>query len=277
MKLLISRGNFERICAGMSPIERARLAEQVQLYPDDLAEPGFVADQERIGAAWEKAVRDLVLPAPPPLPRLEPVLSPWPEIIDEVHSWRAGDWSFRDVDHTADDGTTLSAGTIGTDIDMPPPWEELGPGCWVAPAGTPPPWVNPADRTAREFLNDWVPEQPATNPLEDLRAAQIMLKGKTQRPRRLEAGQLALAALTTLAGPKGEGWAPPGALAKLTEVPIVRGPDLPANAWRLVDVCSGDVLLEGTIGPSIDELKTIIDQFLDQVAEEYGIPRDLLG
>lgn len=73
MKLLISWGNFERLCAGLSPVEQARLADQVDLYPDDVA-PAVEADQRRIGDRYQQllggtfrvagVVSDVQLPAP---------------------------------------------------------------------------------------------------------------------------------------------------------------------------------------------------------------------
>jgi hypothetical protein len=276
MKLWISRGRFERLCAGLSPIARAELADLVQLYPDDV-EQEFVVDQDRIGSAWDKLTRDdLVLdvvPTPVLTPWLKqtPTLGPWPVIIDETHTWR-------DVGHVVDDGVTLFAEDVGAGPQLPPPWELLAENCWVAPAGTPPPWVDAFDHAASQYVNDRVSEEPG-NPLADLREAFAVFECKAPpTARRLEAGDLAVTAIAALADgdSQDKAWRLPGELGDLTGVPVVRNSSLTPNAWRLVDVHSGDVVLEGTAGPSIDRFRAVIDQLVDDMAEEYGIPRDLL-
>lgn len=277
MKLLISRGVFERLCAGQSPVVRAELAELVTLYPDDQPPPElFDVDDERIGAAFEKLIRDQVLPAPPPLPFLEPKLSPWPIVIDEAYDFneqgQPSSISVHDPE-AVDFGRATDAG-----ITLPPPWEKLGPGVWSAPAGTPPPWLGQACADSLgAIVNDWQPPAPSPDPLGDLRAAMDKMKTLPRpRPRRLEAGDLALIALTTVEGPAHQGWMPPGTVAALAQVPIVRNGTLPAHAWRLVDPDTDEVLLEGTIGATIEQLQAVVDEAVDQLAEEYGIPRNLL-
>jgi hypothetical protein len=224
MKLFISRGNFERLCAGLSPIARAELAEQVVLYPDGDV-PQFTVDQERIGAAWAKLIRDLVLSARLALPFLEPKLSPWPIIIDETYVWPVPDVIVGELASgatwSAETGTPPGAYVLEPEpgdghqtVNLPPPWDEAGPGLWIAPAGTPPPWA-----PAEEITNDWAADVDA-NPVDDIRdfrawREQAYAVREAARPRRLEAGYLALYALTMLVGPKGENWAPPGALAAM--------------------------------------------------------------
>jgi hypothetical protein len=286
MKLFISRGNFDRLCAGLSPIARAELAEQVVLYPDGDA-PQFTVDQERIGAAWAKLIRDLVLPARLALPFLEPKLSPWPTIIDETHVWPVPDVIVGELASgatwAAETGTPSGAYVLEPEpgdghqpVNLPPPWDEAGPGLWIAPAGTPPPWA-----PAEEITNDWAADVDA-NPVDDIRGfrawrEQAYAVREAARPRRLEAGYLALYALTMLVGPKGENWAPPGALAAMAGVPIVGKTELPANAWRLVDPVGDTTILEGTIGATIEELKAVIEQAVTDLAEESGVPRHLLA
>jgi len=277
MKLLISQGNFARISAGLSPIERARLAEQVLLYPDDVGEPPIEADQERIGAAWEKLLRDdLALDTVPvPLPYLKraPKQSPWPVIIDETHAFDEDVWrEWTDVGYASDQQWTTTA-PAASDVRLPPPWEELGPGCWVAPAGTMPPWAH--DDT---FTVDAVADCRADDdPVGDLRRGMAALDGKTPPPRRLEAGELALAVLLNRSTPRDrESWQLPSDLADLAEVPIVLNSDLPDNGWRIVDPVTDAVIFEGTLGPSVERMKAVIAETIDHLAELTGIPRDLL-
>jgi hypothetical protein len=259
MKLLISEGNFARITAGLSPIERARLAEQVQLYPDDAGQPLIEADQERIGAAWEKLLRDdPLVPVVLPYLNFAPRRSPWPLILDEVHAFAEG---VRRTEPVPGDQRSAPA---GTDITLPPPWEELGPGWWVAPAGTMPPW--PHDEDADD------------DPVGDLRRGLAALDGKMPPPRRLEAGESALFVLLNRSTPRDrEGWQLPNDLAGLAQVPIVLNSDLPDSGWRIVDMDTGAVQFEGTLGPSAEKIQAVIGEVIDDLAERTGIPRDLLG
>ncbi len=286
MKLLISRGNFERVCAGLSPIERERLAEQVQLYPDGDPPRVFVADQERIGNTLGDLMRteeagyaaQAAAAGERWRARWETVMRPLPTVIDETHVFR--DWElegFRDLGAT-DEGELGAAPSDAADMTLPAPWEQISPGCWVAPVGTPPPWadqiVNDAVATASTDWDDPDAQAPPVT-AETVRKA-IDRADHLGPPRQLKAGDLALTALRLLAAPEREGWPPPGVLAKMTGVPIVRDDALPSNGWQLVNPVSGDVLLQGAIGPSVEELTAVIDKAVEDLAEEYGIPRHLL-
>lgn len=153
----------------------------------------------------------------------------------------------------------------------------------------------------RKYLNEVVEAQPAGagivttapamatawtggNPLEDLRAAMRRINEADLPPaRRLEAGWMAVDAIKQHLGPaRPRGWSKdmPGALgslAWLTGIPIVpKDDELAPNQWRLVDARTGEVLHEGTLGPALEEYHRVAREAADQIADEAGVPRDLL-
>lgn len=302
MKLLISRGRFQRLTVGLSPVAVAELAEMVELYPDDL-DVDWHVDQGRIGERYEQLLRE-----PPP--------SPWRD-REPVERWWSAEpaakpWIYRELwEQCAEPGPQKWHYEPPADQEagpeLAPPWRELGPGVWWAPEGTPPPtferhvpqqthpddmWLGvndlvddlvvKQDHPDRYFLNDWTPSEPAKLTVEVLTAyTRQLMEADLPGPRRLEAGWRAVIALALAARPRRRGWAKDvvsatADLVALAGIPIVRNPNLPGDQWRLLDAKTEDVLHEGTISPSLADHLRVVEDCVDRMADEFDVPRDLL-
>jgi hypothetical protein len=265
MRYLISKGDYARVTAGMTPEQVAEVDAQFAVYPDIDPDGELLVrvDQDRIGAAYARLLADEPLPLVPSRP-----------------VWFGGRRNGRSRWH------------------LPAPWDEIGPEVWWAPAGTPPPgdWIPVEDlvgeylteeaTSRRYFLNDWTPSASAWNPekdgnpLDDMR--EFMRRWRDYEappPRLLKAGDNALTAIAAGARPVARGWpkdptGAAGALADLAGIPIVRDPDLPPNAWQLVDPRSGEVLYEGDISDRLGEYVRVMREYSAEVAEQAGLPRD---
>lgn len=276
MRLLISRGNFEQLTAGLSPIERDLFYEQVILYPDTV-EPEWSVDQDRIGARYEQLHTDI-----PGLGRhseTEPPPAAYPPAkidVGEGQVWIAPLF----------DGDCCEAGRAKPLFDYTAELEHPDVSGW----GDLDDLVmetQPADETRRFFLNQWTPSEPpgpAVDQLRVLAAYQDVDRWRQTEalPRReLRAGENALVAFVAGYRPRPvRGYAkdPVAAardLADLTGIPIRRDESLPPNVWKLVDPTTGTVLYEGTTGPTLDEYIQVFKEVVDQMAEETGLPRDL--
>lgn len=129
MKYLISRGKYARITAGMSPADRAELDEIVELYPDEVEPPPVVADQDRIAARFAE-----LLEQPPPVLPPPPVPPPTPASWAAFAGW---DTTYVAYDEMRRPGSVRWA--------VADPWEEVGPGVWVAPLAPDPAWIRLSD------------------------------------------------------------------------------------------------------------------------------------
>jgi hypothetical protein len=102
-------------------------------------------------------------------------------------------------------------------------------------------------------------------------------------PRRLEAGETAVAAIraTATQAPAATSWPgdEAGNLAHLmTGIPIVpNDEDLEPGQWRLLDTQTGEVLHEGTIRPDLAEYVRVAKEAVEQLADEAEMPRNLLA
>lgn len=258
MKLLMSQANFDRIAARLSPIERDRLAERVQLYPDG-EQLELVADQQRIAARFGQLLDDQMRPLWPP----RAVTASGPTV-----------WEY-DPDRTGDE----------PGVPLPAPWEQAAPGMWIAPGGTPPPWTMIAEMLEGQIAAQQrsrvisqlgvQQEPPAGRMLELTRDAMTALAPMRTRAQRLRAGEQAYAAIRELTAPQEQGWPEPGAAAALTGLPIDCDEDLDPRVWQLVDD-AGEVILHGSIGPSLADYLAVFDQVVAELAEKAEIPRFLL-
>jgi hypothetical protein len=285
MKIWISRGNFERLAAGLSPVEKAQLREQVNLYPDKI-EPEWHIDQDRVAAdlAELAAAGTRIPPYPPPVWRW------WPG------SRKMGlrTWTVTEDDEPPRTFELVDGEDTG--VDLPDPWVKLGPGAWIAPADTPPPPLGVQEvlaefeewpDTGRYFLNGIVttaepnPEPPCL--VSDVNNAMRYLVEHPPPPaRRVEAGELALAAIAAMpSSAAGRGWPKDptnlaAGLVHLIGLPIVCNDDLPANVWQVVDATTGEVLSETTISPTLEEYLRVARDAVDDLADKAGIPPFLL-
>lgn len=275
MPYWMSRPNYERCRAEQAEADRPQFEATFAAYPDDLYDEPWHVDQDRIAAR----LAELQHQEPP---------APSGPLFTEVHIWH---WP---------------KGNGKASAAPPPPWEPTGPGVWSAPAGTPMPganWVSVfellaeiqaeerADQMRRYLLDNTVttripaapPEprpwgDPDSDPLEDIKSWMRLFPQADPPPpaRRLHAGDAAIAAISA-AVPSAQprpAWQS-GGLGPLTGIPIVRDQDLPSNAWELRDARTGEVLDEGTCGVSVEECQRVVDEYLDQLAEEAEIPRHL--
>jgi hypothetical protein len=280
MKFLISRGNYQRLTAGMTAAERADIDAMFDLYPDR-DQPDWHVDQGRIAARFAE---------------LRAEGEPQPEVDERclvAPRRRRSSWPTAIVDDPLAVEPPAAA--------RPAPLEGE---VWVAPLGVPLTtelldpisdfWAWPedlADHLAEPRgwmllgsygrLNQWS-EPTAETVMDSIRAFnEILDQTELPGPRRLLAGATALAAISAAATPHRHGWAKDSAstagnVARLAGVPIVEDPDLPPNAWRLVDPDSGTVLFEGTVNPDLDDYLAAHRQAVDEMAEEFDVPRWLL-
>jgi hypothetical protein len=274
MRYLMSRAKYERCRAELDEADLPWFEATFAAYPDDLSEPEWTVDQDRIAARL--AELQYQLPPPPG--------GPWsPQ--QEIWTWPKGN------------GKASAA--------PPPPWEPIGNGCWTAPAGTPKPgdsWVDVVelmlelqaendrvepmrryllDNTVTTRIESTVPrlewDTPKGDPLEAIKSWMRIWRMRDLPPgRRLHAGDAAIAAFTAGVprAPARPAWQS-GSLGSLTGIPIVRDEDLPSNVWQLRDARTGDVLDEGTCGASVEECERVVAEYLDQLAEEAEVPRHL--
>ncbi len=244
MTYWISRGNYERVVAGLSPIERDRLDELVSVYPDEFP-PEWEIDQDRIGVAFTQLLHLAQ--------RAQAAASSWPAC------W----WNW-----------PKQAGKTSQ-------WQQVAPGAWTAPPGTRMPEYVPTADLDRElvyqepaprrfFLNDVVPAAPFS--LESLRSL-MRLYGRLYDTvtREVRAGETAIAAISGAAGP-GES----AVTGQLMGIPIVLDPGLPPNVWRLVDPRTATVHFEGVINATYDDYVRVLRECIDETAERTGTPRYLL-
>lgn len=269
MKIHMSRGRFESLSAGLSPIEKEKLAGCVHIWTEEqLVE--WNVDQQRIGAAYQR-------------------------LYDDYRMWK---WRWRSRSRTWF-GPILSPrrGGKASSFTPSPPWQEVAPGVWVAPPDTPPPGGGPIDldqlaaelvyeepAADRYFLNDVVTASPPADYLkkvidvDDLRQLlAYYARVPDLGPRRLHAGDVAIAAIVAAypPAPKRLPWEPQP-IGQLGAIQIIPDPGMAPNAWKLVDPVSGDTVFEGTAGPSVQEYEASVSAMVDELAEASGVPRDLL-
>lgn len=139
MKYLISRGDYERVTAGMNPGERAQIDALFERYPevdDDGREVLKRVDQDRVAARFAQ-----LLAVEPPRLRFEPGRRRRARLIEFEDG---GDPPETNLVWFAPKGNGKTSGAAR----LPEPWRELGPGVWVAPVDTPPP---DAPQSAEDF------------------------------------------------------------------------------------------------------------------------------
>jgi hypothetical protein len=303
MTYLMSRANYDRCVAGMSAAGRAAFDREFAPYPDTVSPDGWI-DRDRITAAWDDlyAKHQGALPIPrfAAAPKRE---LPW---------WLGGPWD-ADPDGPGTLGwESMAKGNGKSSWRPPPPWEEIGPGAYVAPPGTPMPFYTPdpgpaptiaehlessrtdwfADFIApqeltgyprRYFLNDVVRAEPEpANLLEDMLAWWREYNQLNRLPpprRRIKAGTTAIMGLQ-FAGRSATLKVPDGRIGDLTGIPIVGDPDLPDDVFQLIDDDTGAVLYEGVMPWHLAEMAReylgVMSDAVDQLADESGVPRDLL-
>lgn len=270
MKLFLSRTLYNVATTGMDPDELRRFDQVFVVYPDKVV-PELVVDQNRIAARYDELLLEqhrsqATPPAPPGPAARRPAVYEWADYdlpgLDQAGWPCRSEWA--DIDALADE-------------------------------------LNAEASTARRyFLNQVVVGRPgitttatiATNWLEaaaePLNLEQLLdfirawSRHTPPPPRRLNVGAIAQQVFAAAARRSSTdiGWpkdvhSSAAALARLTGIPIVPDPDLPANAWQLVDQRTGEVLYEGTAGPDLTEYIEAIRDDIDKVADEAGLPRDL--
>ncbi len=259
----MSRVRFESLCRGLSPVEQEELATCVDLYPDDIYEPPWLIDQDRIGAEFERLRAEQQARAA--------AATSW--------AWAGWLWSW-----PRNNGKTALARSL------PPEWKPAGHGVWVAPAGTAPPWLSggdlayeeflePAEWARRHFLNDVVVAKPTPDELDAAETVhQMMALYARLKPgivRQLRAGPRAMDAI---ARRFSQAEAAPGdasvvePIGELGGISVVVDPDLAVNAWQLVDPVTGKVLFEGVIGSTVDDYVEAVRDCIDDLAERSGLP-----
>lgn len=293
----MSRGDYDRVVADLDDADRQRFDRIVEVYPEQPPAVPVTADQERIGRRFTELL-DLPLdrPSAPPgppnwiWPRGNGKTSAFARARDAqlrhardpaVHwEWQAPDWM--QLDDLIEIGDEPAAGryflnnvveaTERSDADRDRFFQYLvvdpdAPPGIVTTAPTPATTASSLDmEQIMDFMRAWAnATQAATRP----------------RRRLLKAGANAIAAIAATGRPARRGWAKDvhgaaGALVELTGIPIVPDPDLPPDNWRLVDPDTDEVLYEGTVDGRLDEYYRVAREHADKVADEAGIPRDLL-
>jgi hypothetical protein len=300
MTYLISRANYQRCTEGMTDAERADFDRDFVCYPDRPS-PDARIDLDQVADRYARLVAQET--GMPPLLTFEQVRQRTPfagwDLVTTTEPYSVT-W------------VSCARGNGKSAWQPPDPWRELGEGCYVAPAGTLAPfftpdggpaptireleencrdrwgppfddfidvdtllggWATAHDAVHRFYLNSWVEERPA-DPRADMLAAKRKLdQMDLPRPQRLAAGEDALGAIAVTAARRLK--ATSGVMAELGEVPIVADPDLPADAWQLVDAETGEVVHEGTISPALAAMLQAIRDVTDEVADRAGMPRDL--
>lgn len=237
----MSRSRFEDLCRGLSPVEREKLADQVQLYPEEMPRGWPLhceVDQDRIGEQFARL------------------------LAEHCHE--------QQMQQATGPGIIWSRPRRNgkASLDPGPPWTPIAPGVWYAPMGTPAPlpastWADletvalemePGDELGarRYFLNDLVTAEPppmrpgAGEQLRGLIDAYHRISDVV--PRRIKAGEQALEAIAAAypPPPKVPAWQS-GQIGDLAGIQVVLDPGLAPTAWQLVDPTNGDVLYEGDI------------------------------
>lgn len=272
MKIHMSRARFESIAAGLSPVERDKLLDQVEIYPEEFL-PEWDVDQQRIADAYARLAWDDFVTSR--LAARHYYLERW--------YWA---WPRRDGK------TGFADGLFDSWTPVPRASTEPGP-----PRPLDSPWASIADLLTdqcdepegarRYFLNDLVtapPAAPAPLDFTELnRLMDVYVRLHDTAPRRLHAGQIAIETLAaTIPDPSPRrGWAKNvagqiGDLAALSGIPVVLDPGLPPNAWKLVDPVTKEVLLEGTLGPDVDDYTRVIRKSVEDLAADSATPMNLL-
>lgn len=278
MKLLISRAQYARMVAGMSPIERSRLDELVDVYAG--ADGEIRIDTERLSAR----VAELIAEPPPSRPAILDVSRQ--RLIRQAARQAGKTEAARRMAAAAQDAEQgwpelpaqwdnvgyVDGGQVWTappDTPCPFPTPPARPNGWpkdgqvsqeymrwlyehdpdqlCAMVGRPSAWLDVDDLIDREALRD--SDHSTRRNWLNTRAPQ---EPRAQLPaRELRVGQRTCDALREVATDR------PSHIPTMYDfgVPIVLDPQMPAGGWQIVDVDSGDVLFEGHIGPTADDYR----------------------
>ncbi len=239
MTYLISRANYARCTEGMSDAQRAEFDRDFVCYPERFS-PDDRIDVDQVADRYERLhARETVRPPQPRFAGWERPVKASPTIRELEEDCRGRGDDIVDVD------------TLMRE------------------------WATAHDDARRYYLNAWTHERP-TDPLGDLLACRHTFEEMDlPRPQRLACGETALAAIQiTTRHAKLRATDQP--IVALTGMPAVADPDLPPDAWQLVDALTGEVLHEGTVGPGLTAMIQQIREDVDDLAERTCTPRDLL-
>jgi len=356
MRLPISRARYDRVRMGMSPIDRERFAELVDVHDGEPAQAHI--DVRRVRDRFA----ELAAEPPPPRPAN---LSVTPSASDIYQLWHAamraekteparGRWVKQTDSAVFEADFPLLPSSNEPELEQKQDteylrqrywqqlvgtWDNVGyiddgnviGEVWLAPPGTPEPLFTPPPRPPgwpkdgkvsqayMEQLYEHDPDRPAdaygsapwlsvddvtreinTEPTNAFRRDRlgVWVEGRPPPRRELRVGHRALEAIHAVRSGRS-------ARDRVGDVPIVLDHDLPASAWRLVDVESGDVMFEGCFPADPADLvqtvqlqtrppdpfarasREIVDEHLreyvaavreavDDLADKTEVPRDML-
>lgn len=277
MTYLISRANYERCVAGMNDADRAAFDREFMCYPTDLEiSPDGRISLDRVADTYAQLVaRETGMP---------PLLT-FKEVRERT-TFAGWDLVTTTAPYAATTWVNCARGNGKSNWQPPDPWRELGENCYVAPAGTPAPFLYPDPGpapTIRELaeqenpwdhryihVDDWaaamddetseirrgwlnttvVAKEPEPRDvIADMLAWWRKYNETIRRARaqRIAAGDVALTAFQ-FAGRPAKLRASNQVVVDISGIPIVADPDLPEDVWQLVDAETGDVMLEGVVG-----------------------------
>ena len=248
----MSRGRFEVLCRGLSPIEQDKLADQVCLYPEEIFD--WQVDAGRVAVDYQRLVHTGQLTDM----HAASVGARWA-------NWAAGGgWSKKA-------GKTAAAAELALAANPPtsPGWFTVDAAAEAVECGDEP--------TRRYFLNDVVDAAPPPGPeaLDMLhQLAGVYSRLGAGMARQVWAGEDAVDAIAAVFPESTTKDA--AARAALSGITILLDPGMAPNAWKLIDPVTGTVHFEGVIGPTLDDYARVVRDCLDDTTGDTEPPRYLI-